>query len=114
MKKIILLRNTINNLISEEDKNKITTQINRNSSILNKKILSKNNITYADLLINAENILEENSELNQEIRQLSKIKDENLELKNKLMDKEQAINEMISINIDLEKKLEIKENVVNI
>ena len=112
-KKIILLRNTINNFISEEDKNKITTQINTNSSILNKKILSKNNITYADLLINAENILEENSELNQEIRQLSKIKNENLELKNKLMDKEQAINEMISINIDLEKKLEIKENKIS-
>ena len=114
-KKINLLKQTINNLISEQDKNIINTQLNSNLStnILKNKICSKNNLTYADILINVENILEENNSLKLELSGFSKIKNENLELKNKLIEKEQALNELISINVDLEKKVEKNENKIS-
>ena len=114
-KKINLLKHAINNLISEQDKNVINTQLNSNlnTNILNKKIFPKNNLTYADILINAENILEENNKLKSELLEFSKAKNENSELKNKLMEKEQALNELISINIDLEKNLEKSENKIS-
>ena len=111
-KKINLLKQTINNLISENDKNIINAL---NSNLLSKKIfnVNKNNKTYADILISAENIFSENINLNNKLSEYSKIKDENLELKNKLIDKEQALNELISKNIFLEKKLEINENKIS-
>ena len=113
-KTINLLRQTINNLVSDQNKNIISNQLydNGSSNILNKKINPKNNMTYADIIINAENILEENTRLNQELMGLNKIKNENLDLKNKFMDIEQTLNELISNNKDLEKKLEIKENKI--
>ena len=113
-KTINLLRQTINNLVSDQNKNIISNQLydNGSSNILNKKINPKNNMTYADIIINAQNILEENTRLNQELMELNKIKNENLELKNKFMDVEQTLNELISNNKDLEKKLEIKENKI--
>ena len=106
-KKINLLKQTINNLISENDKNIINAL---NSNLLN---ANNNNKTYADILISAENIFSENINLNNKLSEYSKIKDENLELKNKLIDKEQALNELISKNIFLEKKLEINENKIS-
>ena len=56
--------------------------------------------------------MEDNAFLNQELSQFKKIKNENLDLKNKLIDKEQGLNELIANNISLEKQLEIKENKI--
>ena len=109
-KTINLLRQTINKLLGEQDRNIISNKLydNGNTNILNKKIHQNNNLTYADIIINAENILEENARLNKEIKELKKIKNENLELKNKYIDFEQTLNELIINNSDLEKKIEIK------
>ena len=113
-KTINLLRQTINKLLGEQDRNIISNKLydNGNTNILNKKIYQNNNLTYADIIINAENILEENTRLNKEIKELKKIKNENLELKNKYIDFEQTLNELIINNSDLEKKLEIKEKKI--
>ena len=113
-KTINLLRQTINNLFSEQDKNIISEQlcVNGSTNILNKKINQKNNMTYADIIINAERIMEENKRLNQELIDLNKIKKENSELKNKFIDVEQTLNALINNNTDLEKKLEIKEKKI--
>ena len=115
IKKINFLKHAINNLISEQDRNIINNQLNSNfySNILNKKIFRNNNLTYADIIINAENILEENYKLKSELSIFTKVKNENFELKNKLMEKEQALNNLISNNIDLGKKLEISENKIS-
>jgi len=114
-KTINLLRQTINNLFSEQDKNIISNQLYANGSttILNKKINQKTNMTYADIIINAENIMEENKQLNQELNELNKIKKENLELRGRFIDVEQTLNELIKNNTDLEQKLEIKEKKIS-
>ena len=114
-KKIYLLKQAINNLVLEQDKNVINTQLNSNlnSNILSKKFFPKNNLTYADILLNAENIIEENNKIKLELSEFSKIKNENLELRNKLMENEETLNELISNNVDLEKKLEISENKIS-
>ena len=112
-KKINMLKKTINNLFTEEDKNKINNKLNANFNVLNKKIRKNNKITYADILINAENILQENNALKSEKIKFSKIQNENSELKNKLKEKEEALNDLIANNIDLEKKLEKSENKIS-
>ena len=111
-KKMNLLKQAINNIFSEEEKNKLNNEINSNTNLLKKKIAKKSNLTYADILINAENILEENNKLKSEKSKFSKTKNENFYLKNKLMEKEQALNELITNNIDLEKKLEKSKNKI--
>ena len=84
-----------------------------NINILTKKFFPKNNLTYADILLNAENIIEENNKIKLELSEFSKIKNENLELRNKLIENEETLNELISNNVDLEKKLEISENKIS-
>ena len=106
-KKINILKETINNLVSEQDKNIISTQ---NISNFNKIFPNNNNLTYADILFNVQNIVEENNKLKLELSEFSKIKIKNFELTNELMENKETLNELKSINFDLEKKIEKSEN----
>ena len=100
-KNIELLKRTINNLISENNKN-IITNISNNKNDKNKK-------TYADLLLALEKVKDENNILKEKIDLLTNEKNEFINLKNKYIYKEKELNDYISKNEILNNKCEILE-----
>lgn len=99
-KSIDILKRTINNLISQNSKDIINT--------------SSPNKTYADLLLSIGTLSDENNNLNKKINDLisdKKVeKNEFEQTKNKLINKEQEVNDYIAKNEELNNKCQILEN----
>ena len=100
-KNIELLKRTINNLMSENNKN-IITNVSDNKNCKNKN-------TYADLLLSLEKVKDENNILKEKLNLLTNEKNELLGVKNKYINKEKELNDYILKNEDLNSKYEILE-----
>ena len=100
-KNIEILKRTINNLMSENNKN-IITNISNNKDDKNKK-------TYADLFLALEKMKDENNILKGKIDILTIEKNELMGMKSKYINKERELNDYISKNEDLNNKCEILE-----
>ena len=99
-KNIELLKRTINNLISENNKDIIAKVPKKNNQ--NKK-------TYADLLLSMEKVIDENNILKEKNSKLSNEKNELINIKSKIISKEKQLNYYISKNEELSNKCEILE-----
>ena len=99
-KNMDILKRTINNLISQNKKDVINT--------------SSPNKTYADLLLSIGTLSDENNNLNKKINDLisdKKVeKNEFEQTKNKLLNKEQEINDYMAKNEELNNKCQILES----
>ena len=99
-KNIELLKRTINNLISENNKDIIANDPKKNNQ--NKK-------TYADLLLSMEKVIDENNILKEKNSKLLNEKNELINIKSKIISKEKQLNYYISKNEELSNKCEILE-----
>ena len=98
-KNIDLLKRTINNLISDNNKNIIHTSPSPN---VNRK-------TYADLLVYIETLTDENNKLKEEINTFINNKKEMNNIKSKIIYKEKELNDYITKNEELNDKCEVLE-----
>ena len=98
-KNIDLLKRTINNLISDNNKNVIHSTSSPN---VKRK-------TYADLLVYIETLTDDNNKLKEEINSFINNKKEMNNIKNKIIYKEKELNDYITKNEELSDKCEVLE-----